>query len=189
VNRSGAYDLMEREYVTAPPENEDDFTLTKIAKRHGRSPSSVARMSRIHDWPAKRAAYRSESTELIVTLDRDAYASRVHELHGKTVKAAEVTIDAYIDAVEKKMIVPSAGDAHKLIQLAREIVNKPLGEPEGGQRGGPLPPGLNISPDQVGPFLDRLAGLARERLESGRGDGDLVAAAAPDREGRRLRVR
>lgn len=188
MNKSGAYDIMEREYVTAPSEAEADFTLSKIAARHGRSKSSVARMSRINDWPAKRAAYRSESTELIVTLDRDAYASRVHELHGKTVKAAEVTIDAYIDAVEKKLIVPSAGDAHKLVQLAREIVNRPLGEPEGGKRD-PLLPGINISPDQVGPFLDRLAGLASRRLESGGGEGDLVAAAAAEGEGRRLRVR
>lgn len=189
MNSSGAYDQMEREYVTAPPENEAEFSLTKIAGRYDRAPSSVARMSRINRWKEKRAAYRGEVTEITRTLDGDVYAERLHGLHGKAVEAAEVSIDAYITAVKSGDVIPSAGDATKWIALVRDIVNRPLGGNEDPDGREPLLPGINISPELSRGLLDRLAGLAAERLESGAGGRDLVAAGAPAGEGERIRVR
>lgn len=188
MNSTGAYDLMEREYVTAPPEAEDDFSLTKIAGRYNRSASSVARMARIHKWKEKRAAYRGNVSEITAVLDGEAYAERLHSMHGKVVEAAEVTLDTYIAAVKRGDVIPSAGDAAKLVAMVREIVNKPAGGGEGDKHD-PLLPGINISPDSVPAFLERLAGAATRRLESGGSDGDLVASAATTGEGGRIRVR
>lgn len=189
MNKTGAYDLMEREFVTAPPESEDDYSLTKIAGRYGRAPSSVARMARIHKWKEKRAAYRGNVSEITAVLDGEAYAERLHSMHGKVVEAAEVTLEAYTRAVQSGDVIPSAGDAAKLISLVRDIVNKPLGGSEETNGREPLLPGINISPELSRGLLDRLAGLAAERLESGAGGGDLVAAGATAGEGGRIRVR
>jgi hypothetical protein len=188
MNKTGAYFDMEREYITAPVEIEDDFSLTKIAKRYGRAPSSVARMSRLHDWPAKRAAYRGTVSDIVTDLDADTYARRLHGIHEKFVDAAETTLDQYIAAVKSGEYKPTANDVAKMVSLVREIVNKPQGgseDPSGRQ----LPPGLNLSPDLARDFLGRLEGLARERLESGAGPGDPVVVSAPEGEGGRLRVR
>lgn len=187
MNRTGAYDQMEREYVTAPPEQEDDFSLTQIARRYDRAPSSVARWARIHDWQAKRAAYRGQVSTIVADLDADTYASRLHTLHGKFVEAAEVTLDDYIRAVKNGEYKPSAGDVEKMVKLVREIVNRPKGGPEENNGGGL--PGLNLSPDLARDLFGRLEGLARERLESGAGPGDPVVVSGPEGEGGRIRVR
>lgn len=188
MNSTGAYDLMEREYVTALPEQEDEFSLTKIAKRYGRAASSVARMSRKGDWPAKRAAFRGNVSSITAELDADTYAGRLHDLHGKFVEAAEITLDQYIGLVKSGEYKPSASDVEKMVKLVREIVNRPKGgeEHSGGSQ---LPPGLNLSPDLARDLLGRLDGLARERLESGAGPGDPVVVSDPEGEGGRLRVR
>jgi len=188
MNKTGAYDLMEREFVTAPPEREDEFSLTQIAGRYGRAPSSVARMARKQDWAAKRAAFRGNVSTITADLDSDRYADRLSLLHGKYVEAAEVTLDEYVKLVKSGDVKPTAGDVTKMVQLVRDIVNRPRGGSEDNS-GRPALPGLNLSPDLARDLFGRLEGLALERLESGTGPGDLVVGSDPEGEVGRLRVR
>lgn len=186
MNRTGAYDLMEREYVTAPPELEDKFTLSKIARRYDRSPSSVARMSRIQRWKEKRAAFRGNVAEITSELDGSAYAGRLHILHGKFVEAAEVTLDRYVKSVESGDYKPSAGDVERMVKLVRDIVSGPAGGADGkGGDGDDIRVPASVARDLFG----RLEGIARERLESSAGEGDPVTVVGAQGEGGRLLVR
>jgi len=186
VNSTGAYDLMEREFVTAPPEQEAEYSLTQLAKRYKRAPSSVARMARKLDWQAKRRAYRSNVATITGDLDASLYAERLHSLHGKAFEAAEITLDQYIKLVRAGVVQPSASDAEKMIKLVREILHRPQ---SGEEKNGGGQPGLSLSPELARDVLGRLEGLARERLDSGAGDRDLVVVSAPEGERGRLRVR
>ncbi len=186
MNSTGAYDLMEREYITAPVEREDEFTLTQIAGRYNRAASSVARMAKKLDWQGKRAAYRGNVSTITATLDSDRYADRLSVLHGDFIEAAEVTLKQYVELVKSGEYKPSAGDVEKMVKLVREIVSRPSGAPEENHGG---VPGLNLSPDLARDLFGRLEGLARERLESGAGPGDLVVVADSEGERGRLRVR
>jgi hypothetical protein len=187
MNKTGAYDLMRREYVEAPQEQETEFTLSKIARRYNRSPSSVARMSRLEHWMEQRAIFRGGVAEVTTELAADTYAGKLVEIHASFIRVAEKTLVAYEKGVDNGDITPSAGDVEKMVKLVREIVNRPRGGEE--TSGAPALPGLNLSPELARDFISRLEGLARERLVSTAGTRDPVVVSDPEGEGRRLRVR
>ena len=188
MNKTGAYDVMRREYVEAPREQEDEFTLSKIARRYNRSPSSVARMSRIEGWMEQRKLFRGEIDEITTELAADSYAGRLVQIHEDFITAAEKTLKAYTAGVENGDIKPTASDVEKMVKLVRDIVNRPGGA-EGDSGGTSVLPGLNVSPELARDLFGRLEGLARERLEPGAGSRDLVVVSDPEGEGGRLRVR
>lgn len=181
MNKSGAYLDMERDYVTAPPGDEGSFTITAIAGRYGRAKSSVARMSRLKDWKAKRAAYRGNTSEIVSELDSDAYATRLHKIHGDFVEAAEETMAAYRAAVRSGDVKPTAGDVEKMVKLVREIVSKPAG---GGEENGSND-GIRISESLGRELLGTIESVARQRLERGSAAGaaepKLVSSGADGR--------
>ena len=185
MNKSGAYDLMEREYVNCPPGQEDQFTITAIAERYGRAKSSVARMSRLKGWKEKRAKAQAMLTGVVSELDTDTYAHRLHDIHGKFVDAAEKSLEAYTRAVENGDITPSAGDVAKMVTLVRDIVSKPGGGSEGETDHG----GIQISESLGRELLGSIESLARERLERGSAAGAAEPKLVGSGEGRRIQVR
>lgn len=164
MNRSGAYDIMEKAYVTGG----DEVTVTALAREHGRSKSTVARMARIQGWYDKRASYRDSLANRTYEATADEYGPRIVKLNERFLTAAEKTVERYIEAVESREITPAATDLAKIMTVVREITAKPSEEGPEGTGDIRIPEGVGIE------AIRALEQLARDRIAG-------VSGTAPPR--------
>lgn len=166
MNRSGQYDVMEKEYVTGG----DEVSITSLAARYGRGKSAVARMARLRGWYDKRAAYRETESERTYDATIDAYLPRIVKLNEKFIEAAEKTVDRYVEAIENREITPNTSDVAKIMGVIQTMTGKTAaGESPEASGDIRIPEGVGVE------AIRALEQLARSRL----GPGDSPKAARP----------
>lgn len=161
MNRSGAYDAMAREYITAP--RDAPVTYRELSEKYGRSPGSIGRMAGIEKWGDKRAAYLASLANGDTAANLEAFRGQLTDIQKKYLDAVEASVDKYTEAVERGQIVPRPADISSLMTTLKALFERPRAEHPEGSSG----TGITISESLGSDFLRALEGVARSRAESG----------------------
>jgi hypothetical protein len=161
MNRSGAYDVMAREYITAP--RDAPVTLKELGAKFGRSAGSVGRIAKLENWVGKRETYLAGIANGETAAVQAAFVGQLTDIQRKYLEAVEKSLDSYIGAVDSGQLVPRPSDVSGLMTTLKAMFERPRAEPNGEGNNG----GITISESLGADFLRTLESVARAKLESG----------------------
>lgn len=159
------YDKYEKMYVT------EDKTYAELARLAGITAQSMSEYGKRHDWPGKRAAYRSALSRRGYEQVAEAVSFQQTTIINEAIAVARATLRAYADGIVKGTIPVNAKDAADMIRL----LVKELSPDDSRDTNGPI---VIEQQSADADFLRGLVETARGRIPAPGSVGPAVAVRA-----------